>query len=264
MSAALIECLDFCFSYNGLTILDHLSFEVRSGDFLTVIGSNGAGKTTLLKCLLRIESGSSGQITIAGKALSDYSQKELATLLSYVPQSAEVMAPFSVYEFVMMGRYPYARPFVSVSRADREAVERALIQTGSEQLSDRLLRTLSGGERQKVIIAAALAQGARVMLLDEPTTFLDPKHQVEIYNLLVQLNRVEGITIISVTHDVTTALMIGQRILALKGGRILYDGPAAALHESEILTNLFETPFLFDHLAQMGTKVVLPKGFITT
>lgn len=263
MIEKIIECVHYSFAYNGKNILNDLNFSVYSGDFLTIIGPNGAGKTTLLKCIMRIhESNGGGHIKISDKIIHDYSQKKLATILSYVPQSTAVTAPFSVHEFVQMGRYPYSSPFVTATAEDREAVEKALLRTGTTHMKKRYLNTLSGGERQKVIIAAALAQGARVMLLDEPTTFLDPKHQVEIYNLLAELNHDEDITIISVTHDVTTALMIGERILALKEGSIIFDGQATELKQGPILQDLYDTPFHVDRLSEIGKDIILPKGFV--
>jgi iron complex transport system ATP-binding protein len=142
-----------------------------------------------------------------------------------------------------MGRYPYLRPFASISREDREAVAEALHTTGTLEFRDRRLGTLSGGERQSVYIAAALAQGADVFLLDEPTTFLDYRHQADIRDLLARVNA-SGVTIVAVTHDVNRAVLDSHRVVALREGVVVFCGPPAEVMQPDVLRRIYDTEFL--------------------
>lgn len=259
MENTIIEILKFSFSINNKAILKDISFSVKEGEYISIVGPNGAGKTTLLKCLDRIYKGGSGDIRIAGKPLGKYSQKELAQKLSYVPQADGRILPFTVYEFVMMGRYPHLNPFSSPGKRDEDAVRNALEITGISEFSERLLPTLSGGERQKVFIAAALAQGAKVLLLDEPTTFLDPKHQTDVHRLLEHANREHGFTVLSVTHDINNAILTSRRILALKDGAVVFCGLADKFMNNEILNKIYEKSFLFVKHPQTDKTVTVPE-----
>jgi len=237
-----------------------VGFLVQQGDYLSIIGPNGAGKTTLLKCLDRIWTGATGSIRVHGRELADYAQKELARVMSYVPQADGRFFPFSVREFVMMGRYPHLSPFTSVGSDDEKVVDEALELTGMVSFCTRAVNTLSGGERQKLFIAAAVAQGAEILLLDEPTTFLDPKHQAEIHRVLRELNRSKGATIVSVTHDINSAALASNRILGLKEGSVVYDGPAADVMNNEVLSRIFDKEFLFVEHPGSGGLLVVPDG----
>ncbi len=259
MENTIIEIVEFSFSINSRAILKDISLSIKEGEYISIVGPNGAGKTTLLKCLDRIHKGGNGDIRIAGKPLDKYSQKELAQKLSYVPQADGRISPFTVYEFVMMGRYPHLSPFSSPGKRDEDAVHDALDITGISEFSERLLPTLSGGERQKVFIAAALAQGAKVLLLDEPTTFLDPKHQADVHRLLERANRERGFTVLSVTHDINNAILTSRRILALKDGAVVFCGPADKFMNNEILYKIYEKSFLFVKHPQTGKAITVPE-----
>jgi iron complex transport system ATP-binding protein len=254
----IIEVREYSLQIGPKEILSNISFRVDEGEYLSIIGPNGSGKTTLLKCLDGIMTGGTGSITIKGRPLHDYGQRELAKLMGYVPQADARSSPFTVFEFVMMGRYPYLSPFSSVSRSDECAVREALALTGTMEFSQRSLDTLSGGERQKVYIAAALAQGAGIFLLDEPTTFLDPKHTVEIQKILKRLNHYSGATILSVTHDINHALLTGGKILALKEGMVVFCGNIGDIVRNGILESIYEKSFLFAHHPQTGASIVMP------
>jgi len=260
MAVPAIETVQYSFSVAGKKILDRVSFSVEEGEFLSIIGPNGAGKSTLLKCIMRINRGGEGDIRIRGKPLARYSQKALAREVSYVPQGEAGQFPFTVQEFVLMARYPHLSPFTSVGRGDRKVVEDALELTGTAQFADRKLGTLSGGERQKLFIAAALAQGASLMLLDEPTTFLDPRHAGEVLCLLGKLNREQGVTVVSVTHDINAASLLSSRVLALKAGKVAYLGNPCDLMCNEVLEGIFDKRFLFvAHPEGLGQMVVPEK-----
>jgi iron complex transport system ATP-binding protein len=251
---------EFSFALGGKTILDRISFDVRSGESLAVVGPNGAGKTTLLKCLNRILVGGSGEIVLDGRPLAGYSRKQLARWMSYVPQADAQAVAFTVEQFVLMGRYPYLSPFSPIGRSDREAVREAMSLTGTAALADRLLGTLSGGERQKVYLAAALAQGAPIMLLDEPTTFLDYHHQDEIGELLARTAAITRRTTISVTHDVNRAALGSDRIVALRDGRVVFDGPPHDIMRPDELQRIYGSPFLLVAHPQTGLPMIVPRA----
>jgi iron complex transport system ATP-binding protein len=255
----IIQIQDYSLRLGGKEILQHISLSVEKGEYLAIIGPNGAGKTTLLKCLDGICRRGSGTIQIKGKALLDYSQRGLAKLISYVPQADGRSFPFTVREFVLMARYPYLSPFSSVSKQDKEASVAALEVTGTVGFADRYLATLSGGERQKVFIAAALAQAAEIILLDEPTAFLDPKHEEEIYRILKRINRESGATLVAVTHDINHAVLLSGRILALKGGRVVFWGPSGDIINQGILQEIYEKPFRFLPHPENGRPFLVPE-----
>ena len=259
MKKPFIEIKNYSFSMGNNAILKNVSLSVNEGDYLSIIGPNGAGKTTLLKCLMRIYTGGTGNISLAGKTLDSYIQKDLARLVSYVPQSDGRNMNFKVYEFVMMGRYPYLSPFTSVSKEDKKAVTEALALTETELLSDRYINTLSGGERQNVFIAAAIAQGSRVLLLDEPTTFLDPKHETDIHMTLKRVNHNFGITIVSVTHNINNAILLSNSIIVLKNGSVAFSGKPADVMNNDVLQRIYDKSFLFVNHPETGQPVIVPE-----
>jgi iron complex transport system ATP-binding protein len=259
MTKAIIEARDIYYGVGRKEILKGVSIEVREGEALSIIGPNGAGKTTLLKCLNRILRPDEGEIRLADRRLSRYSQTAVARLVGYVPQADGRLAPFSVHEFVMMGRYPHLSPFSSVTSKDEQAVDSALEMTGMGDFAERRLATLSGGERQKVFIAAALAQEARILLLDEPTTFLDPHHQADIYNIIRRINK-DGVTVVSITHDVNSAALSSDRIVALKEGQVVFVGSPEELMTESNLAMIYDKRFLFAAHPTKGTPLLVPEG----
>lgn len=261
MTAAAVEVDGLVFSLGGRPILDDVSFSIEAGQSLAVIGPNGAGKTTLLKCINRILRHSAGAIRVFGRSLDDFTQRELAKVVGYVPQADARYFPFRVREFILMGRYPHLSPFTSLTRSDNQAADEALDRTGLREFADRPMDTLSGGERQSVFVAAALAQGAQLLLLDEPATFLDYKHQVDVLALLRRLNREQGVTIVSVTHDVNSALVGAQKVLALKAGRICFSGTPTELLAGNVLEEVYDTSFKRVAVGALGTVVVRPTEF---
>lgn len=248
MSHPAIQIRDLSLSLSGKRILKNVSFEVKKGDYVSIIGPNGAGKTSLVKCISRIYSNWTGSAQVNGQDLHAYSQRELAHQLSYVPQAEGRTLPFTVFEFVLMGRYPHLSPFTSVNAADKKMVTDTLEQSGLSAFTERRLDTLSGGERQMAFIAAALVQGAKTLLLDEPTSFLDYRHQVQVMELLSRLHREKNITIISVSHDINSACRQSTHIMALKDGeRLFLKTPETAMDSTQLET-LYGTPFLVaDH-----------------
>ncbi len=261
-SSNIIEVAQLGIRLGGTDILHDLSFTVGSGEYLSIIGPNGAGKSTLIKCLAGIHRHWHGQIRIAGAPLLGYARRELARLVSYVPQADGRQLPFTVHEFVMMGRYPHLSPFTSCRPEDEKAVEEAMRLTGIGEFRNRMIDTLSGGERQNVHIAAALAQGARILLLDEPSTFLDYRHQVEIMRTIKSINRDSGITVIAISHDINAAVCWSNRLLALRDGRAVFQGSPAAILSGGTLGGIYDTSFRLIPDPQAKLPLVVAGGEI--
>ncbi|MFP3941029.1 MAG: ABC transporter ATP-binding protein [Thermoanaerobaculia bacterium] len=228
----------------GRTILGPLDLEVDRGESLAVVGPNGAGKTTLLRLLTGLLTPAAGELRFAGRPFAAHGRKGLARGIAYVPQIRPMRVPLTVEEVVLLGRYPHLRPLqLAPGREDFQAVAEALRLVEIEELRHRPVDELSGGERQSVFIAAALAQEAEVLVLDEPTTHLDPRHQREVAALLPRLRGEGGRTVVTATHDLNFASLTANRLLALKAGRPLATGSPAELLEPGTLSALFEAPF---------------------
>lgn len=240
---AAIQIANLGLSLSGKAILRDVSLEVGQGEFVSIIGPNGAGKTSLVKCVSRIYQEWSGEVRVHGEELSGISQRELAKRLSYVPQAEGRRLPFTAFEFVLMGRYPHLSPFSSVTAEDKRLVREVMAMAGVEEFADRSLESLSGGERQMVFIAAALAQGGSVLLLDEPASFLDYKHQRQVMELTGRLHRERGLTILCVSHDVNAACAQSDRLVAMKEGGVEFAGTPAEVLEEGRLEALYETEF---------------------
>ena len=235
---------DMSVSINDVNILDRISFDINRNEFISIIGANGSGKTTLLKTLCRIIPEFDGEIFIKGKLLTEYDLKELARIQSYVSQ-LNTSTTFTVFEFVLMSRYPYFNAFSSVDRIDIDKVNRSLELTETLDLSERMMSALSGGERQRVIIASAIVQDSEIILLDEPTTYLDPKYRYEVNELIYKLHKNLEITVLNVTHDINEAIKYSNRIISLKRGRLISDENIHSFLQSgnEILGSIFDTKF---------------------
>jgi ABC-type cobalamin/Fe3+-siderophores transport system ATPase subunit len=259
LNETVLQAKNFSISLGGKAILREVSFSVRRGEYVAIVGPNGAGKTTLLKCFDRLLTGGTGELEIEGMEHNRFRQKDLARLVAYVPQADSRMIPFSVEQFLLMCRYPHLSPFSPASKKDRLAVSEAMDRTNTAEFAGRRLSTLSGGERQKVYIAAALAQGAHIWLLDEPTTFLDYNRQNEILALMASVNKEIGVTILAVTHDLNHAVLETDRVVALKEGRVVFNGPPAEIMKAEVLERIYDTPLLLvDHPLEKISMIVPP------
>jgi iron complex transport system ATP-binding protein len=225
VTSTAIEAANVSFGYDGGVTLTNLSFTVGAGEMVALIGPNGSGKTTLLKVLLGFLQPSSGAIALFNSPLSSYAPKERAKQIAYVSQQPTSSFPLTVFDLVALGRYPYASRF-GLSSEDRAAVEDALERTHSKPLSARRFSTLSGGEQQKVLIARAMAQSAKVLLLDEPTLHLDLRYQVQILAALRELCRQKQVTVITVLHDINLVSIFADKALLLSAGRVYAFGPA--------------------------------------
>jgi iron complex transport system ATP-binding protein len=222
----LLQAADITFAYGpGKAGLHGVSVDVPAGSLVGILGPNGSGKTTLLRLLGGMLTPASGRIVIDGRDLSRLPRRELAREIAVVPQETRLSFEYSVLEVVLMGRYPHLGAFELEGGDDLRIAREALAATGTLDLQDRPFPTLSGGEKQRVIIAGALAQSARLMLLDEPTAALDPGYQIEIAALLRRLNAERGVTMAVATHDLNLAAGLCQRLVLLRDGRVLAAGP---------------------------------------
>ena len=234
MTAVTVRGLDLF--YGQRQILRQVELTVAMGEFLVIIGPNGTGKTSLLKALAGLLP-VAGDIEILGQPLAGYGRRHLARELAVVPQLTPTDFPFSVAETVLMGRSPHLGLLELEGDEDRRLAGRAMAFTEVAHLAERRLEELSGGERQRVIIARAICQQPRLILLDEPTASLDPAHQVRIMDLLEQLRREQGMTVIMVSHDLNLAAMYGGRLALMNEGRIVAIGtPAEVLTVAQLET----------------------------
>lgn len=222
--------------YGGRPVLQEISFHVRRGEFLAVVGPNGSGKSTLVRALCGALRPHSGQVMLDGREVHRMGARERARHLAVVAQETAVEFDFAVREVVALGRIPHLLPLRGETAHDRAAVERALAMTNTAHLADRLITRLSGGERQRVMVARALAQEPSLLILDEPTAHLDIAHQVELLDLTRRLNRRDGLTVVTVLHDLNLAAQYADRLLMLKEGRRYAEGaPADVLTEANLL-----------------------------
>ena len=258
MSSPAISVVDLSVRFGDSAILTEVSMEVGRGDFLTVIGPNGAGKSTLLRCLDGIIEPAAGQIALDGRPLVNLSRRELARMVSYVPQPDSSSLDYTVRTFVEMGRYPHLTAWAALTQTDVIVVSEAMELTSVSALADRKLISLSGGERQRASIAAALAQGGSILLLDEPTSFLDYQHQVQILDLLDRLHREKELTIVAVTHDLNSTVAFSDRVLALKNGRVTRSGPPTDILEHSVLAEIYDADFKLIAGGYGGLPLVLP------
>jgi iron complex transport system ATP-binding protein len=253
-----LQAKNFSYTCGGKIILRDVSFSICQREYVAIVGPNGAGKTTLLKCFDKLLHGGEGTLEIGGRDRETYRQKDLAKRIAYVPQADSRQIPFTVEQFLMMCRYPYFSAFAAARKTDREAVRKAMVSTGTLEFAERIISTLSGGERQKVYIAAALAQDAAIWLLDEPTTFLDYRRQQEILALLARANREFQATIVAVTHDLNHAVLEADRVLALKDGSVVFNGPPVEIMIPEVLRRIYGTELLLVPHPQAGMPMIVP------
>ncbi|MFL6197292.1 MAG: ABC transporter ATP-binding protein [Thermoanaerobaculia bacterium] len=241
---ALLSARNLEWRSGGRTILGPIDLDAFRGECLAVVGPNGAGKTTLLRCLTGLLRPSRGEITYGGRSLAALSRREVARRIAYVPQIRPDRLPLRVREVVLLGRYPHlSRLQIAPRSEDFAAVDEALRVVGIEDLRDRPVDELSGGERQAVFIAAALAQESELLVLDEPTLHLDARHQRDLATLLLRLKASADHTVVIATHDLNLASLLGDRLLALASGRELATGTPAEILRPDVLDRLFRAPF---------------------
>ena len=229
-----IQTRELSFSYRDRAVLHGVSFSVERGEMLGMLGPNGSGKTTLLKILSAVLP-SHGEVNLNGKRIESYGRRELSRLFAVVQQEPQINFPYTAAEIVLMGRASHHGTLALESQKDLEVARASLALTDSLVLADRYLHELSGGEKQRVLIARALAQEPEILLLDEPSAFLDLKHQVQVFELLRRLNRGRGLTVVAALHDLNLAALFFPRLMMLREGAIYSDGsPQEVLTEKTI------------------------------
>jgi len=237
-----VEVEDVWVRRNGAEVLKGVSLAADSGEAVAIVGPNGAGKTTLLLAVLGLLRPQRGRVRVGGEPVARLSRKEVARRVAYVPQFYEGYTGFRVIDVVVSGRYAWLDPVSPAGPDDRRAVAEALEACDLVGMEQRTVGSLSGGERQKVWLAAALAQGSPILLLDEPTNSLDPRHQAELVRL-VRRQVADGKTVLVVCHDLNLPAMLGARVLALKAGSVVFSGSAEQFAEVSRLREIFETDF---------------------
>ena len=237
--SAIIKAQNICVSINDKEIVHNLSLEIPEGKVTAIIGPNGCGKSTTLKALSRILP-YKGSVSFKGQEMNALSQREFAKCLAILTQSPQAPADLTVNDLVEMGRFPHRSFLGRAGKDDKEHVEWALEQTGVKEMRYRLLNTLSGGERQRAWIAMALAQRPEVLLLDEPTTYLDICHQLEIMQLITRLNQELGLTVVMVVHDLNHAIMYADHVVVVKAGQLVTSGAPREIITAELLAEVFK------------------------
>jgi ABC-type cobalamin/Fe3+-siderophores transport system ATPase subunit len=248
--------------YQNKLIASELNIEIPSGSFTAIIGPNGCGKSTLLSTLCRLLKPRHGEVYLNGKAIASYPTKEVARQIGLLPQSAIAPEGITVIDLVSRGRYPHQSFLKQWNEADQSAIDYAMRVTGVTDLADRLVDELSGGQRQRVWIAMVLAQDTPLIMLDEPTTYLDITHQIELLELFSALNQRTGRTIVAVLHDINHACRYASHLIALNKGAIVAKG-----NPSEIITpQLIKTVFNLDSVVisdpVTGTPLIVPHRIV--
>ena len=232
---------DVHFAYDGNEALRGVSLEIAAGESVSLIGPNGSGKTTLLRLMSGVLKPTQGEVWIMGMPAGRLGRREIAQRIAVVPQETGIIFPFTVEEVVLMGRFPHLGAYGFESAHDMAAAHEAMRVTETLSFAKRPIQELSGGERQRVIIARALSQEPAVLLLDEPTAFLDMKHQVEITTLVNQLRVEKNLTVVASSHDLNLATAFADRLVLLKEGRLFKEGPAHEVIDEGILCQAYET-----------------------
>lgn len=265
-----VRGLHFCYGRPGAQtvqwVLQDVTLQVEPGEIIGIVGPNGSGKTSLVKLLANLAVAQKGDITLFGRSLAGLSQEETAQTVAFVPQESAQMFPFTVAETVLMGRFPHRHRsrwtlgFGWEDRDDRQAAGHAMATMDITHLASRPVTDLSGGERQRTMIARALAQTPRVLLLDEPTAFLDLQHQLGICAVLRRLREERGLTVVIVSHDLNLASQYCDRVAMVKEGRVCALGAPSSVMSVEVLREVYKCEVLVDAHPESGLpRITLPR-----
>ena len=234
-----IETKNVNIAYGNVNIVEDLNLEIPKGKITTIIGANGCGKSTILKTIARILKAKSGDIYINSKNINEQSSKEIAKNMAVLPQSPQAPGGLTVEELIAYGRFPHQSGFKNNKQEDKEIVDWALKATGISEFRDRKIEDLSGGQRQRAWIAMALAQQTDILLLDEPTTYLDMSYQLEVLEVLQKLNKEKNITVVIVLHELNNACRFADNIIGLKKGKIICQGRPLDVINKENLKEIY-------------------------
>ncbi len=257
-AAARLQARDLTIGYDRRVISESLSVDVPDGAFTVIVGPNACGKSTLLRALSRLLTPTAGTVLLDGKAITSYPAKEVARRLGLLPQSSIAPDGIRVGDLVARGRYPHQKLIRQWSAADEAAVVEAMAATGVTELSSRLVDELSGGQRQRVWVAMVLAQQTPLVLLDEPTTFLDIAHQIDLLDLCARLNREQGHTMVAVLHDLNHACRYADHLSVMKDGRIVTEGVPSDVVTADLVENVFGLACRIIDDPESHTPLVIP------
>ncbi|WP_412077538.1 ABC transporter ATP-binding protein [Streptomyces xanthophaeus] len=250
---------DLTLSYDQRTVATSLSVDIPDRSFTVIIGPNACGKSTLLTALARMLKPKAGQVYLDGAAIASYRSREVARRLGLLPQSSNAPGGITVGDLVARGRYPHQRLLKQWSAEDEEAVTESMRQTGVLELADRPVDDLSGGQRQRVWLSMVLAQQTSILLLDEPTTFLDIAHQVEVLDLCAELHARKGHTVVAVLHDLNQACRYATHLIVMRpGGTIAAEGDPASIMTAELVEDVFGLPCRIIEDPETGTPLMVP------
>ena len=249
---------DLTIGYDRKTISEHLNLDVPAGRFTAIIGPNACGKSTLLRALSRLLKPSAGEVLLDGRDIHARPAKEVARRLGLLPQSSIAPDGISVAELVARGRFPHQKLIRQWSPEDEAAVVTAMAATGVGELSGELVDTLSGGQRQRVWVAMVLAQQTPIVLLDEPTTFLDIAHQIEVLDLCADLHRDQGRTMVAVLHDLNHACRYATHLVAMRDGEVVAEGDPSRIVDAELVERVFGLRCRVIPDPETGTPLVVP------
>jgi iron complex transport system ATP-binding protein len=252
-----LDAESISFGYRSDLVLRDVSCSIHPGEFVGVIGPNGSGKSTLLRILSGVMSPNSGTVRLDGIPIREIPRRDVAKSIAVVPQETTFTFAFSALEVVLMGRSPHLGRFTLEGVSDLDMAREVMESTDTWHLRDRKMDELSGGEKQRVVISRALAQEPSILLLDEPTTALDIRHQVDIYRLLNRLHAEAGHTVMLVLHDLNLAAKVCDRLILLHEGQVQMDGTPNQVIRSELLSDVYETDLRVEIDSHSGTPVVI-------
>lgn len=255
-----IQTNQLTLSYGESIIIKELDLSIPKGEITVFIGANGCGKSTLLRSLARLLKPKSGNILLDGKEIAKTPTKEVAKQLAILPQAPQAPEGLTVLQLVKQGRYPYQNWLKQWSEEDEEKVNNALRATRMEELKERPVDSLSGGQRQRAWIAMTLAQDTDILLLDEPTTYLDLTHQIEILDLLFELNETEKRTIVMVLHDLNLACRYAHHIVAIRDGKVYAEGKPEVVINCDLVKDVFQMDCQVTVDPLFGTPLCIPHG----
>ncbi|MCR8644515.1 ABC transporter ATP-binding protein [Paenibacillus sp. N1-5-1-14] len=235
----MLQAIDLTISYDGNAIVKNVTLQVEEGEIVSIIGPNGSGKSTLLKGISRMIPCESGRVCIAGQELKDMHTKRISQMMCILCQQNQTPADMTVEELVSYGRFPHKKWYERLSSSDHEIIDWAIEKTGLSTYRKRHVNSLSGGEAQRAWIAMALAQRPKVLLLDEPTTYLDIAHQLEVLELVRSLNKELGITVIMVLHDLNQASTYSDRICVIRNGVVALSGKPSEVLTHEMIRDVY-------------------------
>ena len=258
MSAPLVVT-NVRFAYPGTEVYHDLSLTVGEGEFVAVLGPNGCGKTTLVRLATRVVRPAAGRVLLGGDDVAGLAVREIARRLAVVPQGEGGVFAFTVGEAVLMGRTPWQEGFGFEGKEDRRIAREALAAVEAEHLIGRDVREISGGERQRVLIARALAQRTGFLVLDEPTSHLDLKHRVASLRLLARLREQEGLTVLLISHDVNLTVRFAERVVLLGGGGVAADGSPEEVLDAAVLSEVYDTPVVVRRVEGIPVPQVYPE-----